>query len=221
MLKSYDELRKIDVLPFCDVREAKDENGKKIKIPYLNWAKCKELLHENGAEIVYFEPLQDTDGSFIFKTTETFKDKYNKENQCYFVKIKVIIDDKEYTMSAPLLNGTAVVNKETINQLRIANAHARAFVKCVAIHTGLGFSLWLKENNEEEVAARIETEDLEAHNLYKIKERIEQKITNKIMSGLSQEDVLKNIGKGISLKDFKTYMGYFDILNKIDKELNK
>jgi hypothetical protein len=46
MLKPYSELVKIDVLPFCEVRETKDENGKKIKVPYLNWAKCKELLHK-------------------------------------------------------------------------------------------------------------------------------------------------------------------------------
>lgn len=64
-------------------------------------------------------------------------------------------------------------------------------------------------------------EDLNSHNLYKIKERIEQKITNKIAKGLTQEEVLRSIGKGISIKDFNTYMTYFDILNKIDKELDK
>ena len=48
MLKSFDEMRKINVLPFCKKRDG---------IDYLNWAKCIELLHENGAEKVYFTPI--------------------------------------------------------------------------------------------------------------------------------------------------------------------
>ena len=38
MLKSWNEMRKLDVLPFCDKREAKDDNVRKIEVPYLNWA---------------------------------------------------------------------------------------------------------------------------------------------------------------------------------------
>ena len=45
MLKKYEEMRKIDVRPFCEEREGKI---------YLNWAKCIDLLHENGAEKVYW-----------------------------------------------------------------------------------------------------------------------------------------------------------------------
>ncbi len=33
----------------------------------------------------------------------------------------------------------------SMNQLRVWNSMCRSFVKCVAIHTGLGFDLWLKE----------------------------------------------------------------------------
>jgi hypothetical protein len=64
-------------------------------------------------------------------------------------------------------------------------------------------------------------DDINSHNIYKIKQRIEQKLTNKIAQGMTREEVLKNIGKGISIKDFNTYMTYFDIINKIDKELEK
>lgn len=39
MLKKYEELRKIDVTPYCEERD---------KALYLNWAKCIDLLHENG-----------------------------------------------------------------------------------------------------------------------------------------------------------------------------
>ena len=52
MLKKFDELYKIDVMPYCDLKDGKDDKGKQIKIPYLNWAKCVTLLHDNGAERV-------------------------------------------------------------------------------------------------------------------------------------------------------------------------
>ena len=32
-----------------------------------------------------------------------------------------------------------------MSQQRVWNSMCRSFVKCVAIHTGLGFNLWLKE----------------------------------------------------------------------------
>ena len=34
MLKPYNELVQVDVLPRCDYREAKDERGQKVKVPY-------------------------------------------------------------------------------------------------------------------------------------------------------------------------------------------
>ena len=43
MLKNFNEMRKVDVLPYCEKREG---------MLYLNWAKCIDLLHENGAETV-------------------------------------------------------------------------------------------------------------------------------------------------------------------------
>ncbi len=36
MLKPYNELRKIDITQFCERREARDEQGKKIEVPYLH-----------------------------------------------------------------------------------------------------------------------------------------------------------------------------------------
>lgn len=37
-----------------------------------------------------------------------------------------------------------------MSQQRVWNSMCRAFVKCVAIHTGLGFDLWLKEEISNE-----------------------------------------------------------------------
>ena len=61
MLKPYSELVKIDVLPYCDKREAKDDKGRKVQVPYLNWATCKNLLHENGAEVTVITGFRNKD----------------------------------------------------------------------------------------------------------------------------------------------------------------
>ena len=113
MLKSFAELRKIDVLPYCETREAKDENGKKIQVPYLNWAKCKDLLHENGAEVVYFEPIVNENGSTLFMTDVPFTDSKGNKNRCFEVRVKIVIDDLEFTQNYPLLNGVYVVREDT------------------------------------------------------------------------------------------------------------
>lgn len=136
-LKSYSELRKIDVKPFCEKRDGLD---------YLNWAKCIDLLHEQGAEKVYFEPIPDpvTGSSLRFANVE-FKDSKGNTNRCYETRIRVVIDDNEYVMQTPVMNGANPVKDNSMSQQRVWNSMCRAFVKCVAIHTGLGFDLWLKE----------------------------------------------------------------------------
>ena len=96
MLKSYKELREIDVLPFCEERETKDERGKKVMVPYLNWAKCKDLLHENGAEVVYYEPLVNENGSTLFMTKDAFVDSKGNRNRCFEVRVRIVIDDLEF-----------------------------------------------------------------------------------------------------------------------------
>ena len=44
-----------------------------------------------------------------------------------------------------MLNGSNPVKDNSMTQQRVWNSMCRSFVKCVAIHTGLGFNLWLKE----------------------------------------------------------------------------
>jgi len=224
MLKSYKELVKIDVTPFCETREAKDDRGKSVQIPYLNWAKCKDLLHENGANDVWFEPIANKDGSLVFTNAEV--ETKPKDNQparkcgCYFVKVKIHIDDKEFDYDYPLMNGANVVYADTLNQLRISNAHARAFVKGVAVRTGLGFSLWLKENDEELALRTMADEDLTKHSIFAIKKRIEELLTFKIQnSGKTKEEILKKLG--LNEKTLMVYLGYFEALNKLEKAMGE
>lgn len=137
MLKSYEELRKVDVRPFCEERDG---------LTYLNWAKCIDLLHQHGAEKVYWIPIPDErTGSSLRMSDVAFEDKNKVLNRCYETRIKVVIDDNEYEFQAPVMNGSNPVKDNSMSQQRVWNSMCRSFVKCVAIHTGLGFDLWLKE----------------------------------------------------------------------------
>lgn len=137
MLKPYNELRQVDVRPYCEERDG---------LTYLNWAKCIDLLHEHGAEKVYFEPIPDEKtGSSLRMAEVEFVDKNKVTNRCYETRIKVVIDDNEYIMQSPVMNGSNPVKDNSMSQQRVWNSMCRSFVKCVAINTGLGFELWLKE----------------------------------------------------------------------------
>lgn len=213
MLKPYSELVRIDVLPECDYREAKDDTGKKIKVPYLNWAKCKKLLHDNGAEIVYYTPLADTNGSFVFCSKEV-QNKDGRKTGCYFVAVEVHIDELTFRMDMPLMNGSIVVYEDTLNQLRIANCHARAFVKGVAIHTGLGFSLWANDQDTDTAS-----DDLSLHDVRLVKRRIEELITAKLQNGLDYDDMLNRLG--LSKKSFELTMKALDNAYVLEKKLRE
>ena len=70
-----------------------------------------------------------------------------------------MIDDKEYEMQTPVMNGANPVKDNSMSQQRVWNSMCRAFVKCVAIHTGLGFKLWIKEEYNKMEAQIPETGD--------------------------------------------------------------
>lgn len=217
MLNKYNELVKIDVLPFCEQRETKDDQGKKVNVPYLNWAKCKELLHNNGAENVYFEPvINEKTGSTLFMTDIAFSDSKGNTNRCFEVRVKIVIDDLEFVQNYPLMNGMYVVREDTINQLRLSNAQARAFVKGVAIRTGLGFGLWVKSDETDRPDGE---ENLYFHNILKVKQRVEQLITLKMDGGLSLSDICKELK--VDEDQFNVYMKQYSILDRLEKAIQK
>lgn len=221
MLKPFNELRKIDVLPFCEMREAKDDKGNKIQVPYLNWAKCIDLLHEHGAEEVYFTPLTNANGSSLFMSDLAFaKDKEASPNRCYEIAIEIVIDDKKFIMRGPVMNGSNPVRDNSMSQQRVWNAQTRAFVKGVAIHTGLGFDLWCKAENSEDDTTPKE-EDLSVHRIMKIKERIFQIITEKLSSGMSMDDVAAICGYETRDAFELVLKTYFITINNIEARLRK
>lgn len=202
MLKSWAELRKVDVSNFCKSRKAKDDNGRMVDIPYLPWGKCIDLLHEHGAEKVSFSPVM-VDGSYLLcsrEVTTTTKQGEERKTGCYFVRVLVEIDDMKWEYDYPLLNGAIVVYDDTLNQRIINTAHNRAFVKAVAIKTGLGWSLWSSEEDNEEIP-----DDPSRHSIHVIQKRVQQELT-RVLQKMSIDDVSRKMG--VSKKTVE------DIVNK-------
>ena len=212
MLKPFNELRKINVLPYCEMREAKDDNGKKIQVPYLNWAKCKDLLHEHGAEKVIFEPVAGPNGSSLIMADAVFTDKNGVANRCYEVRVRITIDDLVFESQFPLMNGSNPVKDNSLTQQRLWNAQTRAFVKGVAIHTGLGFDLWLNDATGAE-----QEDDLSKHSLDAIKLRFQQTYTSKLQKHMSVKDIAD--GLNMTEDEVRVIFTYFDQLKRFEAAL--
>lgn len=209
MLKSYDNLRKIDVTPYTEERDG---------ARYLNWAKCIDLLHQNGAETVYFIPLTNEKGSSLFMSDIIFENGYEKSkktNRCYETRIEIHVDDKIYYMQSPVMNGANPVQDNSMSQQRVWNSMCRSFVKGIAIYTGLGFDLWLK-NEENDIKNSIE-DDLSKHDIFKIKERVQELYTKIHKTGLSSKEIAERLHK--TEDEVKALFTYFDTLSNFERDL--
>lgn len=204
-LKSFDELRKLDVSKYIKERD---------RAKYLPWAVCVDLLHQNGAEKVYFEPLTNDKGSSLFMSDKTFTDKNGNTNNCYEVAVKVFIDDLVFVVREPLMNGSNPVKDNSLSQQRVGNAQKRAFVKGVAIHTGLGFGLWSDDISDIDDAS----DDLSKHSLKAIKDRMLEKVTALMKKGISEEDIAKH--NNMTVEEVKGLFSYFASINRFERSLN-
>lgn len=208
MLKSYEELRKVDVSKWVEKRDGAD---------YLNWAKVVDLLHENGANQVYFEPVvNENTGSSLFMTEQVFTDSKDNTNRVYETAVKIVIDDLEFIQRGPVTNGSNPVKDNSMTQQRLWNCQTRLFVKGVAIRTGLGFDLWLKDELKTEKDNW--EDDLSRHDIFKIKERCQQIYTQKLKAGLYVKEIAEKLHK--TEDEVKAIFSYFDILNNFEKELS-
>lgn len=208
MLKSYKEMRNIDVSKWIDKRDGAD---------YLNWAKVVDLLHENGAEKVYFEPVvNQLTGSSLYMTEQVFSDKNSMTNRVYETEVKIVIDDLEFTQRGPVTNGSNPVKDNSMTQQRLWNCQTRLFVKGVALRTGLGFDLWLKDELKTEKDSW--EDDLSKHDIFKIKERCQQIYTKKLKDGLSVKEIAERLHK--TEDEVKALFSYFDTLNNFEKDLS-
>ncbi len=205
MLKSFNELRKVDVTPYVKQRDGAD---------YLPWATVVDLLHEHGAEKVFFSPVYNENGSSLFMSGQTFTDKSGNINRCYEVRVEITVDDDTFIYSYPLLNGINPVKDNSLNQNVVFKAMARAFVKAIALRYGLGFSLWSKDELDAP-----EEEDLYKHSLDAIKLRFQQTYTQKLQKHMSVKDIAD--GLNMTEDEVKVIFTYFDQLKRFETALQK
>ena len=204
MLKSWNEMRQLDISKYVKQRDKAD---------YLPWAECLKLLYENGAEKVKIIPQTTDNGSSLFMSDQVFTDKNGATNRCYEVLVAVEIDENRYLISYPVMNGINPVRDNLMNQNAVHKAQMRAFVKCVAINTGLGFDLWRDDSDIEN-----DVEDLSKHSLWAIKDRMQIAYTNAIKKGMSTGDIAKAVNK--TEDEVRLLFTYFDQLNRFEQELN-
>ena len=208
MLKPYNELREVDVSAFVEKRDGAD---------YLPYNKCIDLLHEHGAETVYFLPVQNPKtGGSLYESETVFEDKNGVKNRCYETRIEIHIDDKVYYMQSPVMNGANPVKDNSMSQQRVWNSMTRSFVKAVAMYTGLGFSLWLKEEENER---KQQNQADQYHDIMQVQTRVFETITAIQKKGnMTLSDIAEKMDR--SEDEMRTYLKYYGILNNIEHNLN-
>lgn len=208
MLKPYDELRKIDVSDFTEKRDGAD---------YLPYNKCIDLLHEHGAEKVYFLPVQNPKtGGSLYESETVFEDKNGVKNRCYETRIEIHIDDNVYYMQSPVMNGANPVKDNSMSQQRVWNSMTRSFVKAVAMYTGLGFSLWLKEEENER---KQQNQADQYHDIMQVQNRVFETVTAIQKKGnMTIADIAKQMDR--TEDELRTYLKYYGILNNVEHNLN-
>ena len=208
MLKPYNELREIDVSEFTEKRDGAD---------YLPYNKCIDLLHQHGAEKVYFLPVQNPKtGGSLYESETVFEDKNGVKNRCYETRIEIHIDDNVYYMQSPVMNGANPVKYNSMSQQRVWNSMTRSFVKAVAMYTGLGFSLWLKEEENER---KQQNQADRYHDIMQVQNRVFETITAIQKKGnMTISDIAQQMDR--TEDELRTYLKYYSILNNLEHNLN-
>lgn len=206
-IKSWKEMFDLDISQYVKKRDGAE---------YLPWSTCLMLLYENGAEKVMIIPQTTDSGSSLFMSEQNFTDKSGGTNRCYEVMVEVRIDDKKYIISYPVMNGINPVRDKTMNQNAVHKAQMRAFVKCVAINTGLGFKLWLDDSDLD-----TDSDDLTKHSIFAIRERMQQKCTELVKKGMTTKEIAGKLG--INEQSLLQYYlgGVFDEIYRVEQEMAK
>ena len=206
MLKPWKEMFDLDISQYVKKRDGAED---------LPWSSCLMRLYENGAERVMIIPQTTDSGSSLFMSEQNFTDKNGLTNRCYEVMVEVRIDDKKYIINYPVMNGINPVRDKTMNQNAVHKAQMRAFVKCVAINTGLGFKLWMDESDLE-----TDSDDLSKHNIFAIRERMQIAYTTLMKKGMTTREVAQAMGT--SEQTVQYYLnGIFDEIFRFEKGLNE
>ena len=151
-----------------------------------------------------FWPVPGPDGSTLRKSDAVFTDKNGVQNRCYEVLVHIQVDSLQWDTAYPVLNGNTPVKDNSMSQLRVHNAIRRAFVKGVAERIGLGFNLWLKEEDLPE------EEDLRKHDILKCRQRLLELVTDKINMGIPLNVMADRLGM-----DEDTLRAKFALFNEL------
>lgn len=109
----------------ADGKLAKNHESKWLE--YVEWATVLVALYHVGKaeKVEYYSEVHPTKRNTLI--------------------IHLNIDGVEYLSHYPIIDGNTIIDNP--NQMQIHKAELRGFVKCVAINTGLGLSLWQKEES--------------------------------------------------------------------------
>lgn len=203
--KSFNEMLAVDVSKYVKNRDG---------VEYLPWAACKKLLHDNGAETVMFWPVPGDDGSTLRKSEIAFSDKNGVVNRCYEVLVHIQVDGIQWETAYPVLNGNNPVKDNSMSQLRVHNAIRRAFVKGVAERIGLGFNLWLRDDDLAD-----DGEDLSKHNILKCRQRLLELVTDKINMGIPLNVMADRLGR--TEDEMRAMLNWHNTLYKVEKAIEE
>ena len=103
-----------------------------------------------------------------------------------------------------------------MSQQRVWNSMTRSFVKAVAMYTGLGFDLWLKEeDNERKAQAQADV----YHDILKVQERVFETVTAIQKKGnLSLAQIAEKMGR--TEDELKQYINMYKVLYAVENNLN-
>lgn len=128
-LYKYDFKKEIKLKPtFYKDRDGKPQQTSKDKwLNYVEWATVLVALYDIGEanSVAYISELHPTKPNTLICTVD--------------------IDGCSFVIHYPIIDGNTIIVQP--NQMQIHKAELRGFVKCVAIHTGLGLRLWQKEES--------------------------------------------------------------------------
>jgi hypothetical protein len=158
--------------------------------------------------------MTDEGGSSLFMSEQTFTDKNGNTNRCYEVRVEVVIDGNVYTLSYPVMNGINPVRDNLMNQNAVHKAQMRAFVKCVAINTGLGFDLWRDDSDIE-----ADSDDLSKHSLRAIQERMQVAYTKLLKNGMTTKEIADKLRTNESTINYMLTKSFDDLMH-LEKDLS-
>ena len=209
MLKPFAELLKADVSKYISKKPTFKKVGDKfvptgVELDYISWVDCLILLYENGAENVHYGNILNDKGHSLFLNEGRFPE----------VRVFVEIDGNRFEMTYPLIDGRKHLDIAKATQSDIHNASQRAFVKCVAVNTGLGLPLWQKEEKMQP-----KTIDESIHNLGIIIGRVRKLYAKAVQSVGEESMLLKNLN--VNKKQIENIFSYSQQLSKLETALKE